>query len=79
MSRVKWVQVSSTIAWIVLFGGWQTLRAFTPDPTDAQAISDIINHPFASGIGTLIPTIVLSPFIYWISGRAWRRIHEPKG
>ena len=69
MTPKRIYQICSTVAWIVIFGGYQVYNSLHPDPLDAQWVAEVQQHPVAAGLGALIPTLVLSPVIYWFVGR----------
>jgi hypothetical protein len=74
MKNPHQVQALATIAWVVFFGGWQAYNALSPNPNDAQWVADVQQHPFATMSGSVLPTIILAPLVYWLTGKIARRL-----
>ena len=70
--KIKLLQMAVTSSW-VLGSGWFAVER-TLNPQSFQASIDLNEHPIASIIGALIPTVVLAPLAYWMFGPTARRI-----
>ena len=68
----KRLQLAVVAAWVVLSGSMAIYRALEVDPADARAIA-LRLHPWASILGSLLPTVILAPFAYWLAGSGLRR------
>lgn len=60
--------VAFVTAWLAVRG---TLDPKTSDA--AQRLANLGAHPLASYAGSLLPSLILAPFIYWMSGWTLRR------
>jgi hypothetical protein len=72
-SRLWPYQLTAAAAFVVIVGGLAVHNGFNPAPDDIQAATDIGFHPFALAFGCLLPSLVLSPLVYWSSGWIIRR------
>jgi hypothetical protein len=70
---IKRVQILGTILFVLVIGGTSVHRVLNPDPYDQQARIGVAEHPIASAIGAVAPSIILAPFVYWMFGRVFRR------
>lgn len=60
-------RVIFTVLLVVMLGGLAAYQTIRRNNLDYQM------HPVASVLGSIIPSIVLSPVAYWISGRSGRK------
>lgn len=68
------VQIIIAMSMVAVSAVWPLVRTFNPDPRDAQAILQIIAHPWASALGSLTPSIICAPVAYWFAGHVLRWI-----
>jgi len=72
--QIKRFQIGSAALFSLITGGQSILRTLSPPPYDSQSQEELLYHPIASIVGSLIPTIIAVPMIYWMTGRIYRRI-----
>jgi hypothetical protein len=64
-------QVMCVATWLAASGGFAVQRTLTPHPYSLMGVQ-LREHPFASILGALLPTIVLAPVVYFWSRRLLR-------
>ncbi len=74
--RIQSQQIIITVMCLLIGGGFAVHGALHPSRSNydyLQLVANLNAHPIASVLGALLPAILFSPLVYWMSGWVLRR------
>jgi len=73
----KRLRIIAAVLYFVVIGGTAAYKTINGIDSDAQRRVDYEAHPIASVSGSVAPSLVIAPFLYWLLGRPWRKKRGP--